>query len=252
MSQQDTKINKARHNPTKTPDDYLLLTIERHLKQIGRKIDGVFTSYTFIIKNQEYSFDTCLDSKKSDNFANLLIKVYRLLLSSKYKINDKPHDYEKLFFCKIMEYYDFYGTYSTILKIEVHNLYCNFYNLYKCQMFEDITIIELPPVEILIKDILELKQINDTNFNFDTDIQIQTFEPPYVLKNGIEMYEGDYQYIKSWGLEGSVLYVEFKNGSLYKYLDIDEFTIGSIEIARNFERTFQKQIKGYFEYERIE
>ena len=167
---QDTKINKARNNSIKTPADYSLLTIDDHLKQIGKEIDGVFTSYTFMIKDQEYSFDTCLDSEKSNNFANLLLKVYRLLHSAKYKINDKPHDYEKLFFCKIMEYYDFYGTYSTILKIEVYNLYYNLYNLYKCQMFEDITIIELPPVEILIKDILELKQINDKNFKFDIDI----------------------------------------------------------------------------------
>lgn len=165
---QDTKINKARHNSIKTTKDYLLLTIEGHLKQIGKEIDGVFTPYTFIIKKQEYSFDTCLDSEKSDNFANLLIKVYNLLRSSKYKINDKLEDYEKLFFCKVMEYYDFHGTYSEILKKDVQNLYCNFYNLFKKQMFTDITTIELPSAEALISRILELKQINDTHFEFDT------------------------------------------------------------------------------------
>ena len=72
------------------------------------------------------------------------------------------------------------------------------------------------------------------------------------IKDGIKMYEGNYQYIQSWGLEGSVLYVEFKNGSLYKYLDIDGSTVTLLEIARNFERTFQKYIKGHFEYERVE
>ena len=254
MTQQDTKINKARHNSTKTPDDYLLLTIEGNLKQIGEEINGVYSSYTFIIKNQEYSFDTCLDSDRSDKFANLLLKVYRLLASgnSNYKINDKPQHYEKLFFCKIMELYNSRESYSYIYKKDVHNLYYNFCNLSSHQPITNITNIELPSAEILTKHELELIQISDTEYGFDIDIQIPIFEPQHVLKNGIKMHEGNYHFIQSWGLDDSVLYVEFKNGRLYKYKDLDEFTIGSIQIARNFERTFQKHIKDHFECECIE
>ena len=153
MTQQDTKINKARHNSTKTPDDYLLLTIEGNLKQIGEEIDGVYSSYTFIIKNQEYSFDTCLESERSDKFANLLLKVYKRLLSGKsnYKISDKPLHYEKLFFCKIMELYNSRGSYDDILKNDIHNLYCNLYKLSNSKFPSDITKSELPSSEELIR-----------------------------------------------------------------------------------------------------
>ena len=153
MTQQDTKINKARHNSTKTADDYRLLTIEGHLKQIGKEINGVYSSYTFIIKNQEYSFDTCLESERSDNFANLLLRVYKLLLSgkSKCKISDKPLHYEKLFFCKIMELYNSRGSYANICKKDVHNLYYNLYKLSNSKFPSDITKSELPSSEELIR-----------------------------------------------------------------------------------------------------
>ena len=153
MTQQDTKINKARHNSTKTADDHQLLTIEGHLKQIGKEINGVYVSYTFIIKNQEYSFDTCLDSERSDKFANLLLKVYKLLSSGKsnYKINDKPQHYEKLFFCKIMELYNSRGSYANICKKDVHNLYYNLDSLSNSKFPSDIIKSELPSAEELTR-----------------------------------------------------------------------------------------------------
>ncbi len=250
--QKETKIQKARNNCLEK-DGSLLLHIEKHLNQVGETKDNLFTPYKFTIKKKEYDFSSCLDSEKSDNFSNLLIKIYNLLKSSNLKLNDKLYEYEKIFLCKIMELYDTRQSYSNILKRDVSNLYTNLHNLSKANLLiKNLNAIELPSAELLSSRILDIKPISDTVCGFDTDIKITVYEPNYILRHGIKMFEGEGYGIEYWGLEGTDLYIEYKGGRLYKYKNLDEWAIMSIEIARSFERTFQRQIKDSFEYERIE
>lgn len=57
--------------------------------------------------------------------------------------------------------------------------------------------------------------------------------------------------IESIGFEDNVLEIEFKNGSVYQYYDVEEHIYESLMAAESYGRYLAQNIKGFYRYSRV-